>query len=50
MQSIDGHVVVNTMDPRGEVVPMKAYKASQGVDVPLSNMYGYAEARTPRID
>ena len=36
----DGHVVVNTMDPRGEVVPMKAYKASQGVEVPLSNIYG----------
>ena len=39
----DGHVVVNTMDPRGEVVPMKAYKASQGVEVPLSNIYGCAE-------
>ena len=39
----DGHVVVNTVEPRGEVVPMKAYKASEGVEVPLSNIYGCIE-------
>ena len=45
----DSYVVINSCEPRAEVVPLPVWKAGRGIEVPLSNIYNTGAVEGARI-